>query len=410
MSNESNLNASLQPSLVGVLIVAAGRGTRFGGDIPKQYRRCGPRPLLATTLQALHAALPDARLTTAIHPDDAELYREAVAGLPPDLLARLDPPALGGDSRQQSVANGLESLSKAALEVVLIHDAARPFAKPPLVARAAEAAQTYGAAAPGAPLVDTIVATDPNGNVGAALDRAQLRAMQTPQAFRFDLILAAHRSARDKGVDNLTDDAAVARLAGHAVHVFEGQADNFKVTTMDDFLRAEARLNALCDDVRVGQGFDVHAFTAGSQLWLGGIAIAHERALLGHSDADVALHALADAIYGALAEGDIGQHFPPSDPQWRGAASSVFLSHAAARVRARGGLIAHLDLTIVCEAPKIGPHREAMRERIAAIAELSPDRVAVKATTSERLGFTGRREGIAAFATATVRLPSVRAD
>ncbi len=409
MSLSDETSALTLPQDVGILVVAAGRGARFGGEVPKQYRRCGPRQLLATTISALHAALPAARLTVVIHPDDSERYRDAIAELSPEAYARLTPPALGGQSRQQSVAKGLEALSGEKLEVVLIHDAARPFASPALIRRAAAAAHAYRATAPGAPVIDTIISVTPDGKVATTLDRTQLRAMQTPQAFRLELILEAHRSARGKGIDNLTDDVAVARLAGHDVHVFEGDADNFKVTTMDDFLRAEARLTAICDDVRVGQGFDVHAFTEGDHVWLGGVRIAHDHALLGHSDADVALHALADAIYGALADGDIGQHFPPSDERWRGAPSHVFLAHAAARARARGGLLAHLDLTLVCEAPKIGPHRDAMRARIAEIAELAPDRVAVKATTSERLGFTGRREGIAAFATATVRLPTVKA-
>jgi 2-C-methyl-D-erythritol 4-phosphate cytidylyltransferase/2-C-methyl-D-erythritol 2,4-cyclodiphosphate synthase len=233
-----------------------------------------------------------------------------------------------------------------------------------------------------------------------------LRAAQTPQAFRYTLILDAHRRAAAAGIDGLTDDAAVAAWAGRETYVFDGDPTNMKVTTMDDLRAAEARLLDAAADVRIGQGFDVHAFAPGDHVWLGGMRIPHDKSLAGHSDADVCLHALADALYGALGDGDIGAHFPPSDPRWRGAASSVFLSHAAGRVRARGGIVAHLDATLVCEAPKIGPHREAMRARIAEISGIALDRVAVKATTSEGLGFAGRREGIACLAVATIRLPS----
>jgi 2-C-methyl-D-erythritol 4-phosphate cytidylyltransferase/2-C-methyl-D-erythritol 2,4-cyclodiphosphate synthase len=229
--------------------------------------------------------------------------------------------------------------------------------------------------------------------------------VQTPQAFRFDVLLAAHRQAADAGDDDLTDDAAVVERAGHAVYVFEGDKENMKLTTADDFARAEARLLGNLADIRCGQGFDVHAFGLGDHVWLGGVKIPHDRGLEGHSDADVLAHAVTDAILGALADGDIGAHFPPSDPKWKGAASSVFLADAVQRVKARGGLLAHVDATIVCERPKIGPYRDSIRESLAKVMEVSPSRVALKATTSEGLGFTGRGEGIAALATATVRLP-----
>jgi 2-C-methyl-D-erythritol 4-phosphate cytidylyltransferase / 2-C-methyl-D-erythritol 2,4-cyclodiphosphate synthase len=235
--------------------------------------------------------------------------------------------------------------------------------------------------------------------------RAGLRAVQTPQAFRFPLILDAHRRAAAAGVGDLTDDVAVAEWAGAPAYVFEGDPANVKVTTMQDLKAAQARLTPSLTETRVGQGFDVHAFAPGDHVWLCGVRIPHTAALSGHSDADVGLHALADAIYGALADGDIGHHFPPSDPQWKGAASHIFLAHAAERVRARGGAIAHLDATLICEAPKVGPHRDAMRARVAEIVDLDVGRVAVKATTSEKLGFTGRGEGIACLAMATVRLP-----
>ncbi len=301
---------------------------------------------------------------------------------------------------------GIEAQAGASPDIVLIHDAARVFPSAALIARAVEAAERHGAAVPGAPLSDTVKQIDAEGRIVATPDRASLRAAQTPQAFRFALIREAHRRAAADGVDGLTDDAAVAERAGHPTYVFDGDPANMKVTTMDDLRAAEARLLDAAADVRVGQGFDVHAFAPGDHVWLGGVRIPHDKCLSGHSDADVCLHALADALYGALADGDIGAHFPPSDPRWRGATSSIFLADAATRVRARGGIIAHLDATLVCEAPKIGPHREAMRARIAEIAGVALDRVAVKATTSEGLGFAGRREGIACLAAATVRLIS----
>jgi 2-C-methyl-D-erythritol 4-phosphate cytidylyltransferase/2-C-methyl-D-erythritol 2,4-cyclodiphosphate synthase len=246
---------------------------------------------------------------------------------------------------------------------------------------------------------------DANAVVVETLDRSQLRMVQTPQAFGFDLITALHRRAAEAGREDFTDDAALAEWAGQRVDVFEGETTNVKLTTNDDFTRAEIARMAALGDVRTGNGFDVHAFADGDHVMLGGVRIAHQRGVTGHSDADVALHALVDAILGALADGDIGAHFPPSDPQWKGASSDRFLAFACERVRARSGVIAHLDITIVCEAPRIGPHRDAMRARIAAIAGIAVSRVGVKATTSEALGFTGRREGIVAMATATVRLP-----
>jgi 2-C-methyl-D-erythritol 4-phosphate cytidylyltransferase/2-C-methyl-D-erythritol 2,4-cyclodiphosphate synthase len=254
-------------------------------------------------------------------------------------------------------------------------------------------------------VTDTIKQIDSGGHIAATLDRSQLRSVQTPQAFAFAPLLDAHRRAADAGRDDFTDDAALAEWAGMKVSVFAGEPGNVKLTTDDDFARAEARRIASLADLRVGSGFDVHPFGPGDHVMLGGLRIAHERGLAGHSDADVALHALVDAILGALADGDIGNHFPPNDPRWRGAASDQFLKFAVERLRQRGGRIAHLDLTIICEAPRIGPHRDAMRRKIAEIAEIAIERVAVKATTSEKLGFTGRGEGIAAMATATVRLP-----
>ena len=258
---------------------------------------------------------------------------------------------------------------------------------------------------PGIALSDTVKAVDARDHVTQTLDRASLRAIQTPQAFNFGALLAAHRDAAAAGRDDFSDDAALMEWAGHSVAVFAGEAGNVKLTMPEDFARAENERLAMLADMRMGTGYDVHAFSDGDHVMLGGVKIPHARGLAGHSDADAALHALVDAILGALAEGDIGVHFPPSDPQWRGASSEQFLRFAVERVQARGGMIAHLDVTVICEAPRIGPHRDAMRARIAAIAGISLDRVAVKATTSEKLGFIGRGEGIAALATATIRLP-----
>ena len=395
----------MSSSRVALLVVAAGRGLRLGAERPKQYLNCAGRPLIARTLEALAAAWPFSAIAVAIRAEDRALYDEALADLAPGAAAALIPAAIGGATRQQSVLAGLEKLEPARPDIVLIHDAVRPFPSPELVARAVQAAERHGAAAPGTPLSDTVKQIDGEGLVMATPPRSTLRAVQTPQAFAFPLILAAHRSAAAAGVANLTDDIAAAEWTGARAYVFEGDPANVKVTTMEDFRAAEARLMAPAAETRVGQGFDVHAFAPGDHVWLCGVRVRHAHALSGHSDADVALHALADAIYGALAEGDIGAHFPPSDPQWRGAASKVFLAHAAERVRARGGFIVHLDLTLVCEAPKIAPYREAMRARVAEIARLDASRVAVKATTTEGLGFAGRGEGIACLATATVRLP-----
>ncbi|PPC96529.1 MAG: 2-C-methyl-D-erythritol 2,4-cyclodiphosphate synthase, partial [Methylocystis sp.] len=332
-----------------------------------------------------------------------------VAELSASDRARILPPAFGGASRQESVRNGLEALAtEGAPDIVLIHDAARPFADAALIARAIEAAEIHGAAAPGVPLADTIKQIDAAGGVVATPDRAKLRAVQTPQSFRFDLIMEAHRAAAAGGRD-YTDDAMIAEAAGVKVHIFEGDAANFKLTTQQDFARAMEQLKqpAFADlpDIRMGQGYDVHAFGPGDSVWLGGVAVPHTHGLAGHSDADVLSHAITDAILGAIAEGDIGAHFPPSDPQWKGAASSIFLARACELVRARGGVIANVDATVICEAPKIGTHRERIRESLAATMGVEIGRVAIKATTTERLGFTGRQEGMAALAIATVRLP-----
>jgi 2-C-methyl-D-erythritol 4-phosphate cytidylyltransferase/2-C-methyl-D-erythritol 2,4-cyclodiphosphate synthase len=386
--------------LVAAVVVAAGRGERAGGGVPKQYRAIGGEPMIRSTLRALVSHPRIAMVLPVINPADQSWYQEASAG-----LQKLAQPVAGGATRQASVRAGVEALAPHAPALVLVHDAARPFLTGALIDRAIDAAQTTGAAVPGIAVPDTVKQIDAGATVTATLDRTALRLVQTPQAFAFPLILDAHRRAAAAGIETFTDDAALAEWAGHRVNVFEGEAGNVKVTTGDDFDRAALLHLAALADVRTGSGFDVHAFADGDHVMLGGVRIPHSRGVTGHSDADVVLHAMVDAILGALADGDIGLHFPPSDPQWKGASSDRFLAFACERVRARNGIIAHLDATVVCEAPRVSPHRDAMRERIAAIAGIPATRVAVKATTSETLGFTGRREGIVAMATATIRLP-----
>ncbi len=384
---------------VAAIVVAAGRGLRAGGDRPKQYRHILGEPVIRPSIATFVRHDEIALVQPVIHPDDTEYFAAAVTGL--DLL----PPVHGGATRQASVLAGLEALAPRSPEIVLVHDAARPFASPALIARAIEAARATGAAIPALAVADTVKSVDTHGRVTGTIDRTQLRLVQTPQAFAFDALLNAHRRARDAGRDDFTDDAALAEWAGVKVSTFQGESANVKLTTNEDFARAEAAKFAELGDVRTGFGFDVHQFGDGDHVTLGGVRIPFSRGLAGHSDADVVLHALVDALLGAISDGDIGVHFPPTDPQWRGASSDRFLAFAVERVRNRGGRIAHLDITIVCEAPRIGPYRDAMRARVAEIAGLPLARVAVKATTSEKMGFTGRGEGMAAFANATVRLP-----
>ncbi|GBD47262.1 2-C-methyl-D-erythritol 2,4-cyclodiphosphate synthase [Methylopila sp. Yamaguchi] len=350
---------------------------------------------------------PDvAELRVIIGPGHDDHYHEAMApwfGHP-----KLGAPVLGGATRQASVHAGLQALDHG-VDVVLVHDAARPFASSALVSRAIAAAYAHGGAVPGVAVIDTVCAVAADGERGATIDRAGARALQTPQAFRHGSLLAAHARAAAEGREDFTDDGALYAWAGHRVVVFEGEARNVKLTTAeqfdDDLLRRAGAEFLARGDVRTGTGFDVHAFAEGDHVTIGGVKVPHGFGLSGHSDADVVLHALTDAVLGALGDGDIGAHFPPSDPTWKGADSAQFLEDAVARVRAAGGVVAHLDVTVVGEAPKVGPHREAMRARIAEIAGVAVGRVGVKATTTERLGFAGRREGLAAMASATIRLP-----
>ncbi len=383
---------------IAAIVLAGGRGARSGGDLPKQYRELNSEPIILTSLRLFLGHPQISCVQPVIHPDDRGRYTSIAGGLD------LPPPVMGGSTRQDSVLAGLDALERMEPDFVLVHDSARPFATAALVDRAIAAVKASGAAIPALPVTDTVKEVDAHERVSRTIDRAALRLIQTPQAFVYGTLLNAHRRAAREGRRDFTDDAALAEWAGLTVTAFAGDADNIKLTTAEDFVRAESARAAGLDDIRTGMGFDVHAFGDGDHVMLGGVRIAHAHGLKGHSDADVVLHALVDAILGALGDGDIGAHFPPSDPQWRGASSDRFLRFAIERVKARGGIVAHLDTTIVCEAPKIGPHRDAMRARIADVAGLSLDRVAVKATTSEGLGFTGRGEGIAAYATATVRL------
>jgi 2-C-methyl-D-erythritol 4-phosphate cytidylyltransferase/2-C-methyl-D-erythritol 2,4-cyclodiphosphate synthase len=375
------------------LIVAAGRGARLGDETPKQYLPLGHRAVLRHAIEALlaHPAI-DAGLVV-IHPDDRGRYDDALDGLE---TTRLLPPVAGGAARGASVRAGLEALASHAPERVLIHDAARPFLPLPVISAVLDALETTPAACPALPVVDALW-RESDGLATEAVDRGALWRAQTPQGFHFAPILAAHRAHEG----DAADDVAVARAAGLTVRLTPGDERNFKITTAADLDRARGLCEATMD-IRTGNGFDVHAFGPGDHVTLCGVAIPFERGLAGHSDADVAMHAITDAIFGALAEGDIGQWFPPSDPQWKGAASEIFLLKALERAALLGFAITHLDCTLICEHPKIGPHANAMRASLAAITGIAPDRISLKATTTERLGFTGRGEGIAAMATATL--------
>jgi 2-C-methyl-D-erythritol 4-phosphate cytidylyltransferase / 2-C-methyl-D-erythritol 2,4-cyclodiphosphate synthase len=380
------------------LIVAGGRGSRFGGPLPKQYAVLDGHPVLRHTIRVFRQTPGIDQVQVVIAPGDETHYRTAAVGFD------LPPPVEGGGSRQQSVLNGLEALATAAPDLVAIHDAARPFVRPADIAACLKAVAAPGidGAVLGVPLADTLKRVDESGAISQTVPRAALWRAQTPQVFRYAALLAAHRAIAALGrheATSLTDDAAVAERAGLRVVMVAGHDDNRKITTSEDLQQAATM------ETRTAFGFDVHGFGPGHEVMLGGLAIPHTRALAGHSDADVALHALTDAVLGTIGAGDIGKHFPPSDPQWRGASSDRFLRHAVRLLEAAGGRIVHLDLTLVCEAPRIGPHRDAMVESIARIAGIEHGRVSVKATTTEGLGFTGRGEGIAAQAVATVEIP-----
>ncbi|MDR3449286.1 MAG: bifunctional 2-C-methyl-D-erythritol 4-phosphate cytidylyltransferase/2-C-methyl-D-erythritol 2,4-cyclodiphosphate synthase [Alphaproteobacteria bacterium] len=383
------------PSCI-VLIVAAGSGTRFGGGLPKQYLELGGENILRRSVQAFlnHPHIDGVQVV--INPDHREMYDAAVGDL------GLPEPVPGGASRQDSVLLGLEALAKQSKpDFVMIHDAARPLIDAATITDVRRALDSAKGAIAAKPLVDTLK----RGNgvaITTTIDRANLWQAHTPQAFHFNDILVAHRAAAGA---QLTDDAAVAEKSGITVTLVPSNPDNMKITNPDDLDRAARLIGHSYGDIRTGMGFDVHRLIPGTEIMICGIAVPHTARAEGHSDADVGLHALVDAILGAMSAGDIGTHFPPSDPQWKGKDSAHFVRHVVGMLGERGGIIANADITLMCEAPRIGPHREAMVKRVASLLEIAPDRVSVKATTTERLGFTGREEGIAAHAIATVRFP-----
>lgn len=370
-------------SKIAAVIVAGGTGERLGGDVPKQYRMLRGKKMICWSIDAL---LPHVdTLVVVINPAHEELFNNAVKNEAAQVVC-------GGDARQDSVRAGLEALADDAPDVVLIHDAARPFVSDALINRVVDKAGQEGAAIPVIAVRDTVKQVV-GGMVSATLDRASLVAVQTPQGFDYKAIFEAHQKAKGKA---LTDDAAVAEAAGGRVFTVEGDAANRKITTMDDLNETE---------IRIGQGYDVHAFAdEAGDVMLCGVAVPHEKTLQGHSDADVGLHALVDALLGAIGAGDIGEYFPPSDAKWKGADSAAFVNHAVELVREKGGEIVNADITLICEQPKIGPYKAAMRERVAALLGIEETRLNVKATTTEGLGFTGRDEGIAAQVVVSVRV------
>ncbi|MBA4757129.1 bifunctional 2-C-methyl-D-erythritol 4-phosphate cytidylyltransferase/2-C-methyl-D-erythritol 2,4-cyclodiphosphate synthase [Sphingosinicella sp.] len=382
-----------EPRRVAAIVVAAGRGSRAGEGAPKQYRVLAGQPVLRRSLAALAGHPRVSHVVAVIHPEDTAAFSEAAQG-----LGAL--PVRGGETRQDSVRRGLEALADFAPDLVLIHDAARPLLMHDVIDRLLDALAENDGAVPALPVVDSLRTGETHAD--GEVDRSRLKRVQTPQAFRYAAIRAAHATA----APDATDDVAVALAAGLSVAFVEGDERLAKLTYPTDFARAEALLGAGLV-TRVGQGFDVHRFGPGDHVWLCGVKLPHDHGLIGHSDADVGLHALTDALLGAAAMGDIGDHFPPSDPKWRGAPSDQFLVHARDLILARGGIIDHVDVTLICETPKVAPHRDAMRRRVAALLRLSVEGVSIKATTTEKLGFTGRKEGIAAQATASIRLSTV---
>lgn len=378
------------------LILAGGSGRRVGADVPKQYLPVAGRPVLRRTLDVFLSHPAIGSVHVVIGENDRQMFDAAIAGLD------LPPPIIGGASRQESSRLGLQALSGDLPDTVLIHDAARPFVDHRTISNVLDGLKRHDAVLPALRVVDTLKqsAGEPP-KLSGTVDRTGIWRAQTPQGFRYAEILAAHEAAMGS---NLTDDTAVAEQAGIEVALVAGNEENFKITTGEDLSRAEKLAGTAGGELRIGNGFDVHAFTDGNGVTLCGIEIPHTQALAGHSDADVALHALTDALLGAIAEGDIGSHFPPSDPKWRGAASHIFLTHARDLIAGKGGRISNIDLTLICEAPKIGPYRDAMRASLATLLNLDTGRISVKATTTEKLGFTGRGEGIAAQATAAIYL------
>jgi 2-C-methyl-D-erythritol 4-phosphate cytidylyltransferase/2-C-methyl-D-erythritol 2,4-cyclodiphosphate synthase len=375
---------------IAAVLVAAGTGSRYGADVPKQFLMLGGMPVMRRAALALLDHVSDLQPV-----GDAAAIAAALDGVPHR------PPVPGGATRQASVAAGLEALAPLAPDIVLVHDAARPLIPPGTIAAVIAALAHAPGAIPAVPVADTLKRAE-DATIAATVPRAGLFRAQTPQGFRFPVLLALHRAA---GTADATDDAALLELAGERVTIVPGHEDNIKLTYQEDLVRLERALSGILSP-RVGTGFDVHVFAPGRPLVLCGVAVPHEMGLAGHSDADVGIHALCDAIYGALAEGDIGRHFPPSEATWKDADSAQFLRHAAARIAARGGRFGNADITLICERPKITPHAPAMIARLAELLDAPADRISVKATTTEGLGFTGRGEGIAAQAAVTVLLPA----
>ncbi len=384
-----------------VIVVAAGSGVRAGGDVPKQYRLLAGSPVLTRTLARFLEHARIGLVVPVISAGDRSLYAMAASGFEGHL--KLAPPVIGGATRQASVKAGLEACAAAGPDGVIVHDGVRPFVSDRLISTTIDALKHSEGAVAGLPVSDTLIRAA-DGQITGTVDRRGLFGAQTPQSFRFATLLAAHRKALvEAGDREFTDDASLLEWQGKAVGIVAGELDNIKITLPEDFKRAERILGSDSGrDVRTGLGYDVHAFKDGDHVMLGGVRIPHAKGVLAHSDGDVALHAATDALLGTIAGGDIGTHFPPSDPAWRGAASCQFLTHAAGLVRERGGVIGNIDITIVAEAPRVGAHRQAMQRAIADAAALEPSRISIKATTSEKLGFLGRREGLAAFAIATV--------
>lgn len=391
-----------QIARVAAIIVAAGRGERAGrAEGPKQYRMLGGEAIIARTLKNFleHPAIE--RIVIAIHKDDADLFAAAVGDLPPTVST-----AIGGKTRQESVLLALRALQDSSPDAVLIHDAVRPFVDTDLITRVIDGIAADSGSLPVMPIVETIKRSSDTGHVSETVDRVGLHTAQTPQGFPFPTILAAHERAHQTEDREFTDDAAIAEWAGLPVKLVAGLAENVKLTWAKDIEMAQQRAAFTAfPDVRTGNGYDVHSFEPGDHVTLCGVEIPHTRKLNGHSDADVGLHALTDALLATCGAGDIGTHFPPSDPQWKGAASRIFVEHAASIVRARGGRIANVDITLISEAPRVGPHRAAMTEALSKMLGISHDRISIKATTNEKLGFIGREEGIAAIATASVIYP-----
>lgn len=386
---------------IGAVVVAAGRGERAGYSVegPKQYRRVGGLPVIYRTLRTFLAHPQIDRIVVAIHADDAALFAQAAAELAESVTV-----VTGGPTRQASTRLALKALEGEGLDAVLIHDAVRPFVDATLIDRVV--ADLSVGALPALAVSDTLKKAGDDHIVTDTVPRAGLYAAQTPQGFPFDAIMAAHDKAHEAGREDFTDDAAIAEWAGIPVKIVEGSPDNVKLTWAMDIQMANARLsNAFFPDVRTGNGYDVHVFGEGDHVTLCGVKIPHHSTLSGHSDADVGLHALTDALLATCGAGDIGTHFPPSDMKWKGAASHIFVEEAVRIVKERGGRIANADITIIAEAPKVGPHREAMTQALSAMLGISADRISVKATTNEKMGFVGREEGIAAIATASVVYP-----